>query len=83
MKVKDLIKVLQTYDPELEVSIDGYEGGVTDSFVMYNTDVYIDAHEVWYKGEHLACTDVITDAEKERYSECGIEQRLILQRKTN
>lgn len=30
MKIKDLIKMLESFDPDLTIYIDGYEGGYND-----------------------------------------------------
>lgn len=69
MKVKDLIKKLETFDPELEVFVDGYEGGVdTPSKVskqrvlLYvNDKSYFGSHEICLKGEKSDCTAVIIE----------------------
>jgi len=53
MTVKELIKELKKLDPELQVFVRGYEGGVDDvgirepsNFVLnYNTEDYYGSHE--------------------------------------
>ena len=69
MKVKDLIKKLETFDPEMEVFVDGYEGGVdTPSKVSkqkvllnVNEEDYYGSHEICFKGKKADCTAVIIE----------------------
>jgi len=52
MKVKDLIKELQSYDPELMVVIDGYEGGVDEATKAIDVSLKLDVNTEWYYGKH-------------------------------
>lgn len=52
MKVKDLIAVLQTLDPELMVVADGYEGGLSEVSEVVTTDISLNIHSEWYYGPH-------------------------------
>ena len=52
MKVKDLIAHLQTFDPELEVMIDGYEGGIENITEVEMVQVALDVNQSWYYGKH-------------------------------
>lgn len=55
MKVKDLIRMLEDIDPELEVMLDGYEGGYKEvSYIIAPADYALNAYmdvEWWY-GPH-------------------------------
>lgn len=52
MKVSTLMALLASFDPELPVVVEGYEGGVTEEFtvkaVSLNRDI---PHDEW-TGEH-------------------------------
>ncbi len=56
MKVKDLIILLQEIDPELEVMLDGYEGGYKQfSYFTEPQDYALNAHnteDLWWYGPH-------------------------------
>ena len=67
MKVKDLIRMLEDLDPELEVMLDGYEGGYKQfSYIIaqadYALDVY-DTEDLWWYGPHER-TEYVDDIEK-------------------
>jgi hypothetical protein len=52
MKVKDLIAVLQTYDPELMVVRAGYEGGLEEISHHSEETIALNVNEDWYYGLH-------------------------------
>ena len=52
MKVKELIKKLESFDPELMVIVSGYEGGVDEVKYAANVKIKLDVHTEWYYGEH-------------------------------
>lgn len=52
MKVKELIEKLQTFDPEILVMVDGYEGGLSDAKDPVECKVVLDYHEHSYYGKH-------------------------------
>jgi hypothetical protein len=54
MKVKDLIKVLQDVDPELEVVVDGYETGYDVVKQVYSVNVFKpeNTNKAWYDGTY-------------------------------
>jgi hypothetical protein len=54
MTVKELIEQLQTLDPDLQVFINGYEGGFNDVTPVAGNvvDMVLDYHRDWYFGRH-------------------------------
>jgi hypothetical protein len=52
MKVKDLIAILQTYNPELIVIKAGYEGGVDEITHHGEETIALNVNEDWYYGPH-------------------------------
>lgn len=52
MKVKDLIKRLVDFDPELMIVRDGYEGGVTEATEVDEVKIALNVNQEWYYGEH-------------------------------
>jgi hypothetical protein len=52
MKVKELIEKLQTFDPELEVYVDGYEGGYGTPQDLFQTPMKLNVHDEGYYGPH-------------------------------
>lgn len=52
MKVKELIQILEQYDPETLVAISGYEGGYTENIGILEIELYLNVHEEYYYGEH-------------------------------
>ena len=52
MTVKELIKQLQQLDPELNVFVDGYEGGYDDVVISEIKNIALDVHNEWYYGKH-------------------------------
>jgi hypothetical protein len=52
MTIKELIKELSKFDENIVVSINGYEGGITDKFIIKEDEVLINFNEAWYLGEH-------------------------------
>jgi hypothetical protein len=57
MKVKDLIAVLQTYDPELMVVRSGYEGGVDEIMGHDKETIALNVNAEWYYGPHEVVVD--------------------------
>jgi hypothetical protein len=53
MTVKELIEHLQTFDPELRVFSNGYEGGL-DDVTGTSQVIHVDLNQntEWYYGEH-------------------------------
>ena len=51
MNVKALIAELQKYDENLLVVVDGYEGGVTENFMLLQVDIDTNVNKAWYYGE--------------------------------
>jgi hypothetical protein len=54
MKVKELIEKLQAFDPELEVFVDGYEGGYDTPQEPFRSPIKLNVHgeNEWYYGSH-------------------------------
>ena len=52
MKVSELIKKLQTFDPELEIYVDGYEGGYGTPQDPFQTPMKLNVHDEGYYGPH-------------------------------
>jgi hypothetical protein len=65
MTVKELIEQLQTLDPDLQVFVNGYEGGFND-VVSLTGDVYdmaLDYHGMWYYGKHEIVDNIVDPTE--------------------
>lgn len=54
MKIKDLIEKLQKFDLELEVYVDGYEGGYDAPQEPFQSPIKLNVHgeNEWYYGKH-------------------------------
>jgi hypothetical protein len=54
MRVKDLIKILQDVDQELEVVVDGYETGYDVLKQVYSVNVFKpeNTNKAWYDGTY-------------------------------
>lgn len=53
MKVSELIEILQTVNPELEVFVEGYEGGFDDIRPYITIQTFEkNVNEEWYYGPH-------------------------------
>lgn len=52
MKVKDLIAVLQAYDPDLMVVRSGYEGGLEEISHHSEETIALNVNAEWYYGTH-------------------------------
>lgn len=52
MKVKQLIEELQLFDQDLEVYVDGYEGGINDAQSIKPIEVVRNVNDEWYYGRH-------------------------------
>ena len=52
MRVKELIAALSAFDPELEVMVDGYEGGVGDPRYPSLLGIDRDVNGKWFYGPH-------------------------------
>jgi hypothetical protein len=52
MKVKELINLLYQQNPEHEVFLSGYEGGVNEVKDIYPCKVLLNYNTVWYMGKH-------------------------------
>jgi hypothetical protein len=52
MTAKQLIEILQQFDPEIRVFVNGYEGGYSDATVSEIRDIALDVHTDWYYGTH-------------------------------
>jgi len=63
MKVSELIEQLKTFDPDLMVIVDGYEGGVDEPEPPKEILVRLNVNnDHWYYGKHEAAH--ATDEEK-------------------
>lgn len=53
MKVRELIQKLLEFDQELEVVVDGYEGGVKTPRMISQSEIAVDYHKgMTYYGPH-------------------------------
>ena len=52
MTVAELIEALAAFAPDLTVTVDGYEGGVTERIHFVERDVEENANSEGYYGEH-------------------------------
>ena len=52
MKVKDLIQQLSKLDQDLEVFVEGYEGGLDRADIGEIKDIALDVNSDWYYGKH-------------------------------
>lgn len=67
MTVKELIEYLNKYDQNLIVSLNGYEGGITDKISLRETEVHLDINDKWYYGEHEECNSFVNlETKKEK-----------------
>lgn len=64
MNVKQLIEILKQYDDDLIVSVQGYEGGVTDSFSVDESRVSLNVNDEWCYGEHSEYINADQEVEK-------------------
>jgi hypothetical protein len=61
MKVKDLLELLKTQNPEMKIVVDGYEGGFDelDSIkhvcITENPDKKKDPKNLWWLGDYEEC----------------------------
>ena len=65
MKVKELIEHLLTFDQELDIVIDEYEGGVTEDIFIEKAQIACNVHQEWYYGEHEIDNEFQQDINKE------------------
>jgi preprotein translocase subunit YajC len=56
MTVQELIKILETLNPETRVVIKGYEGGVDDVQKVIDVFIALDKNTEWYYGKHEVVT---------------------------
>jgi hypothetical protein len=55
MKVKQLMEMLQKFDPELPVFVNGYEGGYDTPQLPFQSPMKLNVHDYeneWYYGIH-------------------------------
>ena len=53
MKIKELIEKLQEYDGDLEVYVNGYEGGVNSlTNIGDPVTIALNVNDVWFYGDH-------------------------------
>jgi hypothetical protein len=57
MKVAELIKQLETLDPELEVYVEGYEGGYDSPVISDIKKFKLNVNDEWYYGSHEETKD--------------------------
>lgn len=57
MKVKDLIKALENFDPELRVVIDAESGGVIDPIGLQTVIIATNINKIAFKGPHEIIRD--------------------------
>lgn len=55
MTVRELIKILETYDGDLHVLVQGYEGGYNDCLVRGPSMFGPNPEEAWYEGPYEDC----------------------------
>lgn len=65
MTVKELIEQLQTFDPDLQIFINGYEGGFNDITPIAGNvvDMVLDYNTEWYYGKHELAEQITDVAE--------------------
>jgi hypothetical protein len=61
MTVKELITILQQFNEDSLVVVDGYEGGVTKEFEITKSKITPNVYKEWYYGE----SEIDTDGEVE------------------
>jgi len=52
LKVKELINLLYQQNPEHEVYVHGYEGGINEVKDIYPCKVLLNYYNDWYMGKH-------------------------------
>jgi hypothetical protein len=52
MTVQELIKILETLNPETRVVVKGYEGGVDDVQSVASVLIALNQNTEWYYGKH-------------------------------
>ena len=62
MTVKQLIETLSEMDPDLEVYVNGYEGGYNDAVLLEPIMVCKNYHTEWYYGKHEDITQTTKSA---------------------
>jgi hypothetical protein len=60
MQVKNLIKKLQAFPPEVQVVISGYEGGLKIVTEIAGIEISLNVNPEWHYGRH----DFVTDGNK-------------------
>ncbi len=66
MKVKDLIEQLSKLDQDLEVFVEGYEGGLDRVDIGEIKDIALDVNTYWYYGKHED-VDHLSEEHKTKY----------------
>jgi hypothetical protein len=66
MKVKDLIQQLSKLDQDLEVFVEGYEGGLDRADIGEIKDISLDVNSVWYYVKHED-VDHLSEEHKTKY----------------
>lgn len=64
MKVKDLVGLLQSLDPEKEVLLTGYEGGYYNCDRVRPITVALDWNDRWYYGPHELLDEYLVEQAK-------------------
>jgi len=62
MTVKELIEQLGGFNPQTQVVIRGYEGGVTEVEELHLIAIKLNVHEEHYYGAHEYCSETDNDA---------------------
>jgi hypothetical protein len=75
MKIKDLIKELKQYDPEMQVVRSGYEGGVEFVSRLQCYEVALDVNTEWWYGTHEL---VIHDLQKQELKDYTKTQAVLI-----
>lgn len=65
MKVKDLIKNLEEFPADMEVVVQGYEGGCTNISVVEPISVFPNVNTEWYYGPH----EQVDDYNREKFKD--------------
>lgn len=75
MTVSDLIKELQTLDPNLKIHRPGYEAGFKEVSEVVVASLATQVHTEWYYGEH----EIVGKVPKEDLPKYAVIQGVIIQ----
>ena len=72
MKVKELIQQLQGFDHDMEVMVDGYEGGITPPKAPTEIEICLDVHNCPYMGKHQLAEDCYCPYDEEPHKKTKV-----------